>query len=105
MRDRQYLFRRRLDRRWVAKRLAMGVPVVEIAAIERASEWGVRLLLRSPSFRSLAGGWRAVAAMDRAARLERLTAMALDVLELALAHGCRKAAFFVIGSARSCRRP
>ena len=102
---RQYTFRKRNDRSWVAKRLAAGIPVAQVASVERASEAGIRLLCESPSFQRLLGGWVEHQGLPHEDRLARLIRLAMDVMELGLLSGDRKVGLFVLDEARAKRDP
>src|SRR5918992_225733 len=92
---RQYTFRARKDRQRIAVRLGHGMPVRQVAAVERIEPHEVAKLLDVPSFAELVRHYEALAALPREERLARLEALAFEQLELALAGGdLRTLAFF-----------
>lgn len=101
----QYPFRKRLDRQWVALRLAAGVAPESIAQIERAELGAVQDLLADRSFQRVVGAWREHLEVGEEERLARLTRLALDVLELAIVNGDRRAAAFFLAERTAGRHP
>lgn len=101
----QYPFRKRLDRQWVALRLAKGVRPQDVAAIERAEQGAVYELLQERSFQRLLGAWREHLAVSEAERLERLTRIAMDILELGLLACDRATAAFFVAERAAGRHP
>jgi hypothetical protein len=104
-RGRAYAFKRRGDRQRIAQGLGAGRGVAEVAAAERCAVADIDRLLHDPGFQALVRHWEALAALDPAARLARLTAMAMELLELAVAAGDLRAAMLVTHEARHGRDP
>src|SRR5690349_19994477 len=87
-----YPFRRRGDRRRVALRLARGMALSGIAAIERTPVGEVLRLLEDAGFARLVEHHRRLADLPEEARLDLLSAEELALLELALSAGDVRAA-------------
>ncbi|WGF89111.1 hypothetical protein [Marinivivus vitaminiproducens] len=95
---------RRCARR-TAQALAAGRRIEEVAALQRVPVRAVLDLLDADGFQALLAHYRAVAALDAEARLERLTQVALELLELGLETGDLQAAMFVVAERRAGRHP
>jgi hypothetical protein len=96
---------RRPDELRLGLRLAAGVGVGKAAAAEGVAEAEVEALLASPDFAGLVEDCRAIRDLPRDARLARLEALALDMLELAMTRGDTRAIVFFLGERRAFRDP
>jgi hypothetical protein len=101
----QYTFRRRNDRRWIAKRLAAGMSAVEVAAVERTTPEQIEGLLGEQSFRRLVAHYEALGRLDPETRMRRLMALAVDLLEIAMEEGDIRVAAFLVEEGRAGRQP
>src|SRR5690606_15576278 len=88
-----------------AQALAAGVSVASVAAIERTEPQEIERLLGERSFKALVEHYRSDGEDGREARLERIAAVALDLLELAIESGDVRAAIFFLAERRCGRDP
>lgn len=102
---RRYPFWARRDRRRTAQALASGRSAADVATLNRVPLREVESLLRDREFAALLAHYREVAALPRAARLERLAGMALEMLELAVETGDMRVCMFVLDEQRAGRDP
>ncbi|WGF89905.1 hypothetical protein [Marinivivus vitaminiproducens] len=100
-----YRFAPRRSRRRVAQILAAGHDPVRAARIERVAAGEVAALLGDESFGLLVAHYRDLAALPRAARIDRLADLALEILELGLEAGDLKLAMFVLHERARGRDP
>jgi len=99
------LARRGASRLRLGMRLARGVGTGAVARAEGVPKVEVDRLIEEPDFAGLIAAYRDLAALPEADRLARLTALAFDVLELALTDGDPMVAVFVIEEAHAGRNP
>jgi hypothetical protein len=102
---RNYVFRRREDRRRIAVRRGAGMSPVDIAAIERTTPERIERLLSDESMAALVTHYGALQAMNADERLRRLSSLALEMLELAVEVGDLRAAAFVVAATSAGRHP
>jgi hypothetical protein len=104
-RPRQYVITTRRCRQRLAQRLGAGACREQAARAERLTAYEVEALLAEDSFQALVAHYQALQALAPEARLDRLTALAIELLELALAAGDVRVAIFVVRESRAGRNP
>lgn len=103
--SRAYAFKKRVDRQRIAHRLASGMRVTEVARIERCEPEDIDKLLHDRTFQALVRHWEEVVSLDPEARLQRLTDMAMALIELGIASGDLRVAMFVARERKAGRHP
>jgi hypothetical protein len=89
----------------ISHRLATGMTTGEVARAEAVDEADIEGLLTQPDFSGLLDAARALAARPAAEQTVRLVTLARFALEMALADGDMRVAFFILREADRGRDP